>query len=580
MKWDREPALTGSGDGSSRRRITRGGFDAMILAKRVSDTWVASARSLAMCLVIAVLLAGGLYGEGTGDEGDTARGAEVVTTAYGPVTGHIDNGTWSFKGIPYAAPPLGELRWRAPQPLVPWSESLAAAEFGPACRQARQTQIAESEDCLTLNVWTPFEGPGSKLPVMVWVHGGGSINGSGRAEGHTFARDGVVLVSINYRLGRLGVFDHPALAATRPAGEPSANFGTLDQIAALRWVQRNIAGFGGDPDRVTIFGVSAGGSSVNRLMVSPLAAGLFRGAIAESGGNGLSVMRRREESGALPSLFEAGLDFARATGAADADDVAAALRALPAEEVAPRNTGRTYRGAVSAVVDGQVIPDDPGKIFSDGGQNDAAYIGGANAFEGSLAIAIPASDAFTVRIAKYRDRLERLYGVTDDDRRLALEVYGDVFFHAPTRYLVTQSAKSGRRSWRYRFEYVVESMRATFDRARHGGEVPFVFDALPPGGLTLSPGRAAAVGVGVGTYPISSADLAMARTIHDQWIRFAETGDPNGPGLPVWPPSTGENDVTLVFAGAGVSAQTDLYQERLDFIEGQVRPWPAPLPPE
>ncbi|HEX4181973.1 MAG TPA: carboxylesterase family protein, partial [Caulobacteraceae bacterium] len=244
---------------------------------------------------------------------------EVRTTS-GLVVGGAADDVVAFKGIPYAAPPIGALRWRPPQPAAAWSGVRTADTYGPICMQKYDPKDngvggpAMSEDCLTLNVWRPFGEAGRLLPVMVWIHGGGFVNGSGTAalyDGSALARQGVVVVTLNYRLGRFGFFATPSL--TREAGgEPVGNYGLLDQIAALRWVRNNIKGFGGDPDQVTIFGESAGGMSVNQLMVSPAARGLFKQAITESGvGREFSVRLHEGNPMGVLSAEAAGAAFAK-----------------------------------------------------------------------------------------------------------------------------------------------------------------------------------------------------------------------------------------------------------------------------
>jgi para-nitrobenzyl esterase len=263
-----------------------------------------------------------------------------VKTATGLVIGAADDDVVAFKGVPYAAAPVGPLRWRAPQPAPAWTTPLKADKVGPLCLQKYDAKdngvgpLPMSEDCLTLNVWRPFAEANAPLPVMVWIHGGGFVNGSGTAvlyDGAALARQGVVVVTINYRLGRFGFFAHPALTR-EAAGAPVANYGLMDQIAALKWVRDNIGGFGGDPRQVTIFGESAGGASVNLLMISPAARGLFKRAITESG-LGREVLSRLHETNSLgvPSAEAAGAAFAKSLGVAGDDP--AALRALSAEKI-------------------------------------------------------------------------------------------------------------------------------------------------------------------------------------------------------------------------------------------------------
>lgn len=240
---------------------------------------------------------------------ESANGRSRVTTENGVLEGQVRNNLRVFLGIPYAQPPVGNLRWRSPQPPLPHKGVLRTVRYGADCPQSNPG-FQQSEDCLFLNVWAP-QAPG-KYPVMVWIHGGGFINGSGKIQGEALAKQGVVLVSLNYRLGRLGSFAHPALLQEESPGLPSSNFWLQDQVAALRWVQRNIAQFGGDPNQVTIFGVSAGGTSVNVLMASPLAKGLFQRAIAQSGINGyLPLQRVTQPYLNLPSQVSQGEAFAR-----------------------------------------------------------------------------------------------------------------------------------------------------------------------------------------------------------------------------------------------------------------------------
>src|SRR5690606_29511199 len=258
--------------------------------------------------------------------------------AQGPVIGREADGVVSFKGLPYAAPPVGERRWRPPAPPEPWSTPRDAGSLGAICIQPPANgdngvgPLPMSEDCLTLNVWAPAEAE-EPLPVVFWIHGGGLNNGSGTAalyDGTRLAKRGVVVVTINYRLGRLGFFDHPALAAERAADEPAANYGMMDVVAALRWVRGNAAAFGGDPDNVTIFGESAGGALVTRLMISPEARGLFHRAVVQSGlgrDEGTPLNAPRRDGG--PSMPARGEAFAAAHGAT----TAAELRSIPAENL-------------------------------------------------------------------------------------------------------------------------------------------------------------------------------------------------------------------------------------------------------
>jgi para-nitrobenzyl esterase len=293
-----------------------------------------------------------VYSLATVTVGAAEQTTALVRVDTGQLQGVVEDSVVSYKGIPFAAPPVGELRWRPPQPLKPWTGVRQAAEFGANCMQGRfgpqQTTAtnappAPSEDCLFLNIWRPASAAaGARLPVMVWIHGGGFVGGSGSSPGTSgvqFAKQGVVLVSINYRLGRFGFFAFPALGRDRPE-ETKGNYAYMDQIAALEWIKRNIAAFGGDPNNVTIFGFSAGGVSVHSLLASPMARGLFHKAIAQSGGSRDSVLTARpmREDGVDPnypvSAETIGMEFARSMGIEGTDDAALVkLRSLRSEEV-------------------------------------------------------------------------------------------------------------------------------------------------------------------------------------------------------------------------------------------------------
>ncbi|XOV89118.1 MAG: carboxylesterase/lipase family protein [Pseudomonadota bacterium] len=476
-----------------------------------------------------------------------------ITTSKGTLVGVIEGDLVSFKGIPYAAPPVGELRWRAPQPVASWNEKRAADDYGPICPQQRPTRLPEDEDCLTLNVWAPAETRAEKLlPVMVWIHGGSHVNGSGRMDGSTFARDGVVMVAINYRLGRFGVFGHPELTAARAGGEPTANFAILDQIAALKWVQREIRAFGGDPGRVTIFGVSAGGSYVNLLMASPLAEGLFHGAIAQSGANGLSRSRDLKALEAFGQRFEERQEVKGLAG----------LRALPWRSLVEQ--GASYRIESDAVIDGVVLTNSVPDTFAAGRQQNVPYMAGANSFEGSLAVTIPIP-AYLRIMNENIDEVTRRYGLAANDPALYLQFYGDILFVAPTRHLVRQMRTVASPAWLYHFDYVLASVDPLVPGARHAGEVPFVFDRLQP--LSINAAAGQRFGMPAGEYPVSDRDHEVARMMHGYWVQFAKTGSPNRVDQPVWPAYDKESDVALVISNDGLGAASNVRRAQLDLIE-------------
>jgi para-nitrobenzyl esterase len=444
--------------------------------------------------------------------------APVAATATGAVRGTVADGVASFKGIPYAAPPVGPLRWHAPMPVQPWTGTRDAGGYGNDCVQGRfpgdlaNTSQPMSEDCLFLNVWTPKATPGAKLAVMVYIHGGGYASGSGSSailDGTRLAARGVVVVTLNYRLGRFGFFAHPAL--TREAGGgPTGNWGLMDQLAALKWVQRNIAAFGGDPSKVTIFGESAGGASVNRLMTSPAAKGLFIQGIAASGGG-------RDH---WPSLVEAetkGVAFATSEGVAG-DDIAP-LRALPADRVKGvitlLNGDETkYSGPIT---DGKIITGDPHSLFAAGQAKGIRYIVGSNSDELGF-IPAPLLASFvakaTAALGGGADAVRAAYGSPEI---YAHKIASDFPFTEPALALAARQS-AGTPTWLYRFGYVVEEKRATLAGAPHASDVPFQFDNLAATGGKVTP-----------------ADMAAAKLVADYWVNFARTGDPNGAGLPRWP---------------------------------------------
>ena len=487
----------------------------------------------------------------------------LVDTDNGPVQGFAPENAddiAAFLGIPFAAPPQGELRWRPPQPADPWTEPLVASDHGPICPQGR-AQLPQSEDCLYLNVWTPTDRAGDEpLPVMVWIHGGGFSGGNGRlgealgtSRGAGLARRGVVVVSIQYRLGVLGFLAHPALAAeAEAAGEPETNHGVLDMVAALEWVQRNAAAFGGDPERVTIFGVSAGGMAVNTLMSAPAAEGLFHRAIAESGYGTWS----------LPHISEArwGLPPARAQGAAliaeagfdvDEEPSAGDLRSIPFEELIAQRAG------FWVPIVGAVLPDEPGIVFARGEQHDVPYMTGGNSFEGTIFRAFGLDpDAYFARFGEREQQARGLYGAeagTDDDERVAAAtMFGDQRYVISARYLAEQMKTVSSPGWAYYFQFLPEAQRETFPGAPHGSEVAYAFGATNDPESERYPG-------------VSGAALGEAMVGY--WTRFAAAGNPNGDGAPEWPEYDGDSDTWMVLDAPAPQATGGVLNDKLDLLE-------------
>ncbi|WP_171012677.1 MULTISPECIES: carboxylesterase family protein [unclassified Sphingomonas] len=433
--------------------------------------------------------------------------AQEVRTDRGTLRGTTAEGVTSFKGIPYAAAPVGPLRWHAPMPVPAWTGTRDAAGYGNDCVQARMpgdlanTTLPMSEDCLFLNVWTPRPRAGAKLAVMVYIHGGGFSTGSGSAailDGSRLAARGLVVVTFNYRLGRFGFFATPAL--TREAGGgPTGNWALMDQLAALQWVKRNIASFGGDPANVTIFGESAGGESVSRLMVSPAAKGLFAKAITASGGG-------RDSWPDLAAGEAKGQAFAKRAGAEDL----AALRALPADKVQGginllNGDEAHYSGPMT---DGRIVTGDTDTLLAAGNARGIRYVVGSNSDELGF-IPAPFLKGF---VAKATEKL----GAAADAVRTAYGSAEAYDRHIPSDYTFTEPAFSLARrqaanapTWLYRFGYVAEAKRATLAGASHATDVPYQFDNLAAAGGKPSP-----------------ADMAAARLVADHWAAFAKTGDP------------------------------------------------------
>jgi len=483
--------------------------------------------------------------------------APQVMIAQGRLAGVLAGGVAAFKGIPYAAPPVGALRWRAPQDAPRWDGVRDAAAFGPVCPQhptsglAARARLPQSEDCLTLNVWSADLHPAAPRPVMVWIHGGGLAQGGSALpiyDGAALARRGVVVVSFNYRLGRLGFFALPALTAAAD-GEPVGNYGLLDQIAALRWVQANVAAFGGDPASVTVFGESAGGVSVDALMASPLARGLFARAISESGPALFGTVP-------LAEAERAGLAEAARLGAGGPDAVAA-LRAVSADSILEGG-----EDILEPIVDGKVLTEDVGAAFARGDVARVPYLTGTNSDEGSL-LRGGTPGFLTERLGRRLASVRALYekGGAISDADFARALFNDQFFAATSRLFAASVARAGESVFVYRFRFMPAILRTRgAPGVPHGGEIPFVFGfgRLAP----YAPPR----------------DLAVLEMVQTYWTNFAKSGDPNGAGLPPWPRFEGPAPQTLVIDDT-TAAVADFRKEQTD---AALRLWSArsglPLP--
>lgn len=439
-----------------------------------------------------------------------AEEAPVVATADGSVRGERDGEVLAFRGIPYAAPPVGDLRWRPPRPAGAWSGIRDAVRFAPHCPGAFPDRARMAEDCLYLNLWTAGLDAGAKRPVMVWIYGGGFRGGSAAApefDGAALARKGVVLVSFGYRTGPLGFLALPELTAESPQ-RASGNYGILDAVAALRWVQANVARFGGDPNNVTVFGHSSGSETVSILTASPLAKGLFHRAIGESGSS----------FGVRAALPLAEAEKAGAAFAARQPGTLADLRGLPWQALEQRESEK-----FEPTVDGWVLPESVRSIYRAGRQNDVAMMVGNTAQEFGRPPQSTA-EAFDAELARdygplageVRDSLAEP-DPTTARWKLTNAEWGDV---PAATWSGLQATTGAAPVYRYLFDYAPPVPSGLERIARHGAELRYVFG-------TYRQTAAAAMG---------PADERMADLLSAYWVNFARSGDPNGPGLPPWRP--------------------------------------------
>lgn len=454
----------------------------------------------------------------------SAQQPAPVKTDKGLVQGVFENGLTVYKGIPFAAPPVGDLRWKAPQPAKSWEGVKPSDKFAPAPFQGGNTPSGKSEDCLYLNVWTPAKSAGDKIPVLVWIYGGGFSFGSTSEPGYSgekLAQKGVVLVSIAYRVGQLGFIAHPELSAESP-DHVSGNYGLLDQIAALQWVKKNIAAFGGDPDKVTIFGESAGAISVSMLCASPKAKGLFQGAISQSGGSfgpTRLVSFPGENMQTLKQAEAEGVNYMKKAGVTSL----AELRKISADKL-PMGFGMPGGWPI---VDCVVIPDDQYKLYEAGKYNDVPVLIGYNSDEGaSFSRERKPEDYFAgvkARYGKFADDLIKAYPVAENSvPKTARDLARDAAFGWHTwswARLQTQTGKS--KAFLYYFDqhpdYSKESPQYGFG-SPHGQDVAYVFMHLDPSNPQTT-----------------KSDLAISEAMGTYWTNFAKYGTPNGNGSVEWP---------------------------------------------
>ena len=506
--------------------------------------------------------------------------ADQVKTSAGAVEGSPskDGKIHVFKGIPYAAPPIGDLRWKAPQPVQPWTGVRKADEFGARCMQARIygdmvfRDDGPSEDCLYLNVWTPSLAKDAHLPVMFWIYGGGFVAGGSsepRQDGEALAHKGVVVVSFNYRLGLFGFYAHPELTKESPH-HASGNYGLLDQVAALEWVRKNIAEFGGDPKNVTIFGESAGSFSVSALMASPLSKNLFHRAIGESG----AFFGRSLRLKSLAEAEKVGTEFAESLGASSLSAMRAKSGADLLDAVAKGNAFRFPQD-----VDGYFFPEDPRAIFESGRQAHVALLAGWNHDEGNYHMIFakeePTAKNFVEVAHKWfddhADEFLKLYPASTDEEAKASagDLGGDQFIAFSTwKWLELQLATGGSPVYRYEFDDAPP--RAAGDKnpdppaAYHSAEIEFVFEALDSKPLPWRP-----------------EDKKLSDLMSTYWSNFAKTGNPNGENapaasdLPHWPAYSSKDGYQVMHLSFEPHAAPDSHRPRYLFLDS-LPPRPQP----
>jgi para-nitrobenzyl esterase len=515
-----------------------------------------------------------------------------VPTDNGVVHGAIAGGVRSFLGIPYAATTGGPNRWRPPQRAAAWATPLDATAFGPVCPQVGPPTMmyatTSDENCLSLNVWTPDPAPNTPLPVMVWIHGGGFVFGSsGAAPGsgnHLVPKGDVVVVSVNYRLGALGFLAHSALAAEDPSHYATGNYGLLDQQAALKWVQSNIAAFGGDKSKVTLFGESAGGKSVCLHLLSPGSRGLFAGAIVESGECTIGLHE-------LTAAAAKGDRFAQAIGCTDPTTALSCLRAKSAKDItigpanlaAPLPGGTSYHDDATSlvaqpIVDGVFLTDQPSTLFANNKQAPVPVLQGANTSEGVLFTLPPyipvATDAeylaaLTRRFGASASAVAAQYPAVSPDagadggtgfpslNDALTQVTADAFFVCPARKLARLLSAAGSKHFLYSFNGLLTNVPIPqlMGKAFHSAELPYVFgDAYD-----------------LGSVPAANQPLVDA--VEGYWTQFARTGDPNAGSNPMWPAYTTAADQNLNL-DTSITVGSGLEKDNCDFWESI--PGPSP----
>ncbi len=499
----------------------------------------------------------------------SALAADLSKVDSGTLEGTVntDSSVRIFRGVPFAAPPVGNLRWQAPQPVQPWTGVRKADDYGAPCMQGKVfgdivSHKPMSEDCLTLVIWAPAHPAAKRLPVYVWYYGGGFAAGSGdepRYDGESFAKKGIVVVNVNYRLGVFGFFSHPDLTKESPH-HASGNYGLLDQVAGLQWVRRNIAAFGGDPHRVTIGGESAGSLSVSALMASPLSRNLFQQAVGESGAFFGAVGGRGSNS--LADTEKQGAAFAASIGATSLDD----LRAKSADDLLKAAMKMNNGLGFWPNVDGYFLPAGVQAIFAEGKQSQVPLLAGWNGDEIRMSVTLakvkPTAKTFSDRLhQQFKDKADdalKVYPASTDEEavRSAGDFASDNFIVFGTWKWLDMQAKSGQPVYRFEFDRAVpipDAMKAMASGlkslgAAHASELEYVFNMLPSKKADWQP-----------------EDQQVAETMNTYWANFIKTGSPDGPGLAPWPNFTKTHEVMHLDVES--KALPEEHRDRYEFLD-------------
>lgn len=514
----------------------------------------------------------------------------TVKTKNGTLAGTYESGIEVFRGVPYAAPPVGKFRWREPQPMKNWSGVRQADKFGPKAMQLpvfgdmNFRSNGTSEDCLYLNVWTPAKTASAKLPVLVYFYGGGFIAGDGsepRYDGEAMSRHGIVAVTVNYRLGVFGFFSYPGLTKESPH-HASGNYGLLDQAAAIKWVKENIAQFGGDPNKITIGGESAGSFSVSAQMASPLSRDLIAGAIGESG----SLLGLRPTA-TLKEAEEAGEKFAKGINKSSLE----ALRAMPAEDLLNATSKLGY-GSFPVDVDGYFFPESPLQIFKEGKQAHVPLLVGWNSAEMNYHMLLqneePTVENYTKAVKKmYGDQAEealKVYHASTDAEVIpaATALASDLFIAYSTWKWSDEASKTGGKPvFRYFFERPRPQMRPEMGNAQAGLAGGVIRDTTgiktPPPPPATGAVHSAEIEYALGNLPTNRVydwqpeDFQVSTIMQMFFANFIKTGNPNGLGVPQWPAVNNQKGVQVMHINVNSKAEPETHHDRYLFMNTQVK---------